>query len=67
MSDEQLHVCPHCGTLLETAAQVTYGYCKPKCRDKHKQEVRDKKKIEREAKLLIRQWEEQAGKNRKKG
>lgn len=66
MNDGQLHVCPHCGTLLTTEAQVVYGYCKPKCRDKHQQELRDKKRIEYEAGVLMRQWDEQVRKRKKR-
>ena len=61
MQDTELHVCPHCGKLLKTAEQVTFGFCKPKCRDKHEQEVRDYSKIAREVRTLMRQYEEQTG------
>jgi endogenous inhibitor of DNA gyrase (YacG/DUF329 family) len=68
MDAEMLPLCPHCGVPLSSEAQHAYGYCSPKCRDKHTQEMQNKKNVEYECGVLMRQYEQQkaVGRWRKK-
>lgn len=65
MKDEETPLCPNCGKPLDSDGKRVFGYCSPKCRDKHAQEVRDGRKISREAAVLIRQYEQQTQREKK--